>query len=74
MPKITTPLQFLQWFRPEGPWFLSAVIPDGKMETCRFEKGEGDALTDWVKVRDGKKNLYFALNTARWSGPGAGRP
>ena len=28
MPKITSSLQFLQWFRPGGPWTLSADVAE----------------------------------------------
>lgn len=61
--KIETPVEFLHWARPDGPWTLTAIIPDGAIETATFT--DPDEVTAWVKQRDGKKNLYWAPNPLR---------
>ncbi|WMS42292.1 DUF5906 domain-containing protein [Acuticoccus sp. MNP-M23] len=56
-------VRFLQAWAPEGPWVLTSIIVDaGKTNTRTFQRGEEDALTEWVDERQGKQNLYFTVN------------
>ena len=56
-------VDFLERLRPGGPWVLSAILPDGPIETIT-------ALTPsdvraFVARYDGKRNLYFGVNPTR---------
>ena len=57
----TDAVKFLMSLRPEGPWTLGAISPEGGVpETATFTHAK-DALK-WIAPRDGKVNLYFSLN------------
>lgn len=56
-------VEFLQWFRPGGPWVLSAIVPDGRITTVTFIAGNEKQMGDWVKSRDGAENIYFQVNS-----------
>jgi hypothetical protein len=56
-------VDFLERLRPGGPWVLSAILPDGPIETIT-------ALTPsdvraFVARYDGKRNIYFGVNPTR---------
>ena len=60
---MTRQLIFLSSLRPGGPWVLSAIVPDGPIETIT-------ALTPsdvraFVARYDGKRNIYFGVNPTR---------
>jgi len=56
-------IEFLQQLRPRGPWVLSAIIPDGEIETITTsDPKEVDAF---VLANDGTKNLYYSVNPLR---------
>ncbi len=61
--KIETPATFLEWLRPGGPWALSSAVPDGKFTTTRFT--DPDEVAAWVKRRNGKENMWYAVNPLR---------
>ena len=61
----TTALDFLCWARPGGPWVLTAIVPDGEIETRTFKADQAAALAHWVEARQGKTNLYWMVNPAR---------
>lgn len=54
--------EFLEWYRPGGPWDLAAIEPDGTLIGRRFKNRETPALTSWVRGFVGKRNLYFHVN------------
>jgi hypothetical protein len=56
-------INFLEQLRPGGPWILSAIQPDGPIETITARNG--NAVRDFVCAHDGKRNLYFSVNPAR---------
>ena len=60
---MKTPVEFLRWLRPGGPWSLSAIVPDGKMTTRIFT--DPDEAARWIAERDGRENLYYAVNPLR---------
>jgi hypothetical protein len=56
-------VDFLERLRPDGPWVLSAIVPDGPIETIT-------ALTPsdvraFSARHDGERNLYFSVNPTR---------
>lgn len=59
-------LEFLRWARPEGPWVLTAIPPEGGVtQTVTFDPGSADRLKAWVAERDGTLNLYWMVNPPR---------
>lgn len=59
----TTAIEFLEALRPDGPWALTAIIPDGPTETITATTaGEVSAF---VRKNNGKKNIYFSVNPTR---------
>lgn len=56
-------LEFLQRFRPGGPWVLTAITPDRKSIVVQtFTRGNVDQLLAWLAERGPKYNLYFSVN------------
>src|SRR3954469_25043255 len=53
-------IDFLNHWQPEGSWLLSAIEPDGGIETKTFNNAE--LAADWIESRQGKRNLYFSVN------------
>jgi hypothetical protein len=55
-----TAVNFLTRLRPEGPWVLTAIVPDGTTETitARDER----AVHDFIQERDGRRNVYYSAN------------
>jgi len=60
-----TAVNFLRKWLPEGPWVLTAIVPDGLTETVTFPCQDWHLVTRWVDDRQGKKNIYFQVNPAR---------
>ena len=59
----TISVEFLQQLRPEGPWVLTAIIPDGSTTTITARNA--DEVDDFVRKHDGKRNLYYSVNPTR---------
>jgi hypothetical protein len=57
-PKIA--VEFLEKLRPGGPWVLSAVIPDGAIETITATNV--NEVSAFIRANDGKRNLYYGVN------------
>ncbi|MEM1150215.1 MAG: hypothetical protein AAGI03_06610 [Pseudomonadota bacterium] len=54
---------FLMAWAPEGPWMLTAIVPDsGRIQTVTFEAGKQAEMRDWIEERQGKWNMYFTVN------------
>ena len=58
-------VKFLRWFRPEGPWVLTAIVPDGRISTRTFWPKDVEMMTEWLSAKDGHQNIYFTVN---WTG------
>ena len=56
-------VEFLALLRPGGPWVLSAIEPDGKIETITA-KTDGDVRA-FVSKYNGARNLYYSVNPTR---------
>jgi hypothetical protein len=54
---------FLKLLRPSGPWVLSAIVPDGPIETITAKTA--DDIRAFVKKYDGSRNLYYSVNPTR---------
>lgn len=56
-------INFLQQFRPEGPWALTGISPDKKVVCTRvFNPGQEVLLGRWLEENVGELNLYFHVN------------
>jgi hypothetical protein len=66
-PSATPPLSlaapFLEKLRPGGPWVLTAIVPDGKTMTVTAHTA--DDVNAFVRVHNGKMNLYYSVNPTR---------
>jgi len=56
---------FLNKYRPGGPWVLTAIIPDGTTETRTFT--DPQPAEAWAIQQNKTKNVYFHVN--RTQGP-----
>lgn len=55
-----TAVDFLKKLRPCGPWVLTAIEPDGKIETITARNA--DAAFGFIRANEGKRNLYYSVN------------
>lgn len=55
-------IAFLQRFAPEGPWALTAIVPDGKTFTQTFWPRTLEAMRTWIEAAQGQRNIYFHVN------------
>jgi hypothetical protein len=53
-------VDFLEHWAPGGPWVLSAIEPDGPIETRTF--GDRRATKKWIETWQDKRNIYFSVN------------
>ena len=57
-------ISFLNLWSPEGPWVLTAIRLDKKgIDTATFYPKTEDALLKWLNEYNGKRNLYFHVNS-----------
>ena len=59
----TAAVEFLKLLRPGGPWVLSAIVPDGAIETITTMTV--DDIRTFVSRHNGKRNLYYSVNPTR---------
>ena len=66
-PDTAAAIEFLQWWRPVGVLTLSAIEPDGPIDTQSW-KIDGPSVWDriarWIGRWQGRRNLYFMANEA----------
>lgn len=58
-------IKFLRKWKPEGPWVLTSIIPDGMIETATFGPRTFTAAANWIEGYQGKRNIYFHVNPVR---------
>lgn len=58
-------IKFLQKFRPEGPWVLTSIVPDGHTTTATFPAEKWGKAAEWIEKRQGVENIYFHVNPTR---------
>jgi hypothetical protein len=69
--EVSASLDFLQKLYPNGPWTLTSIALDRKsIEMKCFGPREADAgvVDAWIASYEGKRNLYFGINTPYDSG------
>ena len=57
-------IEFLQDFRPGGPWTLTFIVPDGRATTSTYREDQIKHLGDVLESRSGTENIYFQVNSA----------
>jgi putative DNA primase/helicase len=57
----SSPVDFLQWLRPGGPYLLVAIHPDSGAITATTATS-AEAVMDFVGTWNGQRNLYYSLN------------
>jgi len=57
-------LEFLQKFRPHGPWVLTAIHPtkEGRLNTTTFNEASVEKLKQWLNRYGEDHNIYFSVN------------
>ena len=58
-------VEFLELLRPDGPWVLTAIVPDGGTETTTARTA--DDIAEFVAKHNGIRNLYYSVNPTRGS-------
>lgn len=64
-------MEFLRNWEPEGPWTLTAIVPDPPREKQRrtftrtFYPSQAAEAARWIESHQGKNNLYFSVNRPR---------
>jgi hypothetical protein len=56
-------VDFLEHWAPGGPWVLTAIEPDGPIETRTFRNRQ--ATKKWIETWQGKRNIHFSVNTPK---------
>ena len=56
-------ISFLEQLRPNGPWVLTAIIPDGPADTITARTA--DEVDAFVHAHNGKRNLYYSVNPTK---------
>jgi len=64
-PNTKAAIKFLKRWRPEGPWVLTSVIPDGAIYTETFAAADWNKCADWIDQHQGHRNMYFHVNPVR---------
>lgn len=62
MHNTSAAVAFLKALRPEGPWVLTSIVPDGRTTTQTFTTAQEKGLVEWIEARQGKENVYYTLN------------
>jgi hypothetical protein len=55
-------LAFLRALRSDGPWVLTAIVPDGATTTRTFEASDEDGVRKFIASHNATKNIYFTGN------------
>jgi len=56
-------ISFLEQLRPNGPWVLTAITPDGPTQTITAHTAAEIDL--FVREHNGKRNIYYSVNPTR---------
>lgn len=54
-------VDFLKLWKPEGPWTLTAIVPDGKVTTQTLETV--DRVINFLEAHAPIENVYFQVNS-----------
>jgi hypothetical protein len=59
---VASPIDYLKALYPEGPWVLTAIVPDGPATTRTFARTDDGAARDFVHEHRFHKNIYYSIN------------
>lgn len=62
VPDTNAAVAFLYRWAPEGPWTLTAIVPDGRTETRSFDPTTERECHAWIDLHQRRRNLYFSVN------------
>jgi len=62
-PDLDVAVKFLEQLRPNGPWTITAIVPDGPTTTRTFTSPE-DVRT-FIAIHNPDKNIYYQANPHR---------
>jgi hypothetical protein len=70
-PELNECLEFLERWKPEGPWVLTAICSDDKdsiggrrIETKTFDETNKNEIRTWIREhQEHERNIYFTVNT-----------
>src|SRR5262249_34891775 len=65
-PLGTEAIKFLQHLYPEGPWVLTAIVPDGATKTQTFTQSQLEPARKFIAEhnRNGE-NVYYSINPTK---------
>lgn len=59
-------IEFLKKLRPDGPWVLTAILPNkGHITTQTFTAAQLEVMRVWIEGFQHVRNLYYTLNSVR---------
>ena len=56
-------VEFLQRLRPNGPWVLTAIMPDGPTKTITTQSA--DEVIGFIREYNGQCNIHYSVNPLR---------
>lgn len=62
-PDTDAALEFLQLWRAQGPWILTAISVDRK-RIATATLADAEAARAWLQEHNGQRNIYFQVNPA----------
>jgi hypothetical protein len=63
--RVEDAVAHLRKLRPDGPWTLTAIEPDGPgIDTKTFGPNTASDALAWLEARSGRMNLYYMVNPA----------
>lgn len=61
-PDTGAAIKFLKLYAPEGPWLLTKIVPDGRIDTATFGPSSIEECRRWIDIDLGERNFYFSVN------------
>jgi len=58
-------VSFLEQLRPNGPWVLTAILPDGGAATITVTTHTAAEVDAFLCEHNGKRNLYYSTNPTK---------
>jgi len=63
---MSASLDFLNKFRPNGPWTLTAIpVEGGRLDTVTFTADSEEKIETWLATKGKDHNIYFSVNPTR---------
>jgi Mesyanzhinovviridae DNA primase len=63
-PDVEVAIKFLNGLYPDGPWLLTAIVPDGATLTRSFARAQEDELRQFIARHNADRNIYYSVNEA----------